>query len=114
MPFSRSEVRALVRAASDQPREQALLPLMRYSGLAIRAAATISRDGLDCNELTLRRAKTWELVLCDLPGAVVDALQRIAHPGRTHRFWTRASRPQTVTNYWRSRLTKMAANALVP
>ena len=114
MPLSQAEVRALVRAASDHPREEALLLLMRYSGLAIRDAATLSRDAVNGNTVTLRRAKTGELVLCELPDPVVEALERIARPDRAHFFWTGASRPQTVTKYWRARLREIAAKALVP
>ena len=114
MPLSRAEVRALVRAASDRPREQALLLLMRYSGLAIRDAATLPRDSVDGNQLTLRRAKTGELVLCELPSPVVEALARIARPDWAHFFWTGTSRPKTVTNYWRERLKEIAGKALVP
>ena len=113
MPLSRAEVRALVRAASDHPREQALLLLMRYSGLAIRDAATLHRNALDGNQLTLRRAKTGELVLCELPTPVVEALEHIACPDRAHFFWTGSSRPRSVTNYWRSRMKKIALTALV-
>ena len=114
MPLSKAEVRALVLAASDHPREQALLLLMRYSGLAIRDAATLPRDAVDGSQLTLRRAKTGELVLCELPPSVVEALEQIARPDRAHFFWTGASKPQTVTNYWRARLREIAGKALVP
>lgn len=86
---------------------------MRYSGLAIRDAATLPRDALDGSNLTLRRAKTGELVLCELPSPVVGAVKRIARPGRAHFFWTGESLPQSVTNYWRSRLQKIAGKALV-
>ena len=114
MPLSRAEVLALVRAASDHPRGQALLLLMRYSGLAIRDAATLPRDAVDGNQLTLRRAKTGEFVLCELPQPVVEALERIARPDWAHFFWTGTSRPQTVTNYWRARLKEIADKALFP
>ena len=114
MPLSKSEVRALVRAAGEQPREQALLLLMRYSGLAIRDAATLPRNALHGNELTLRRAKSGEFVLCELPAPVVEALKRVGQPGRAHFFWTGSSQPRSVTEYWRSRLKKVAQKALVP
>ena len=113
MPLSRSEVRALVRASDGQDRERALLLLLRYSGLAIRDAATLAREALDGDQLTLRRAKSGELVLCALPPLVVDALDGIAIPGKRHFFWTGTSRPETVTKYWRARLQKIAKQANV-
>ena len=79
------------QTASDHSREQALLLLMRYSGLAVR----------DGDTLTLRRVKTQDL-------------ERIARPERAHCFWTGASQPQTVTQSWRARLKEIAGQALVP
>ena len=114
MPLSRAEVRALIRAASDHPRKQALLLLMRYSGLAIRDAATLPRNAVDGSQLMLRRAKTGELVLCELPPPVVEALERIDRPDWVHFFWTGTSRAETVTKYWRARLKEIAGKALVP
>ena len=54
--------------------------LMRYSGLAIRDAATLRRDAIQGGLLTLRRAKTNELVLCALPDPVLVELNAIADP----------------------------------
>ena len=77
-------MRVLVRAATGQDRERALLLLMRYSGLAIRDATTLPRQALEGDELTLRRAKSGELVVCSLPRAVVDALDDIAVQGKRY------------------------------
>ena len=114
MPLERSEMRALVRASHAQVREPALPLLMRYSGLAIRDATTLSQDALDGDQLTLRRAKSEELVVCALPPPVVDALDDIAVPGKRHFFWTEGLRPETVTKYWRGRLQRVARKAGVP
>ena len=111
MPLSRYEMRALVRASSGQDQERALLLLMRYSGLAIRDATTLAQGALDAERLTLRRAKSGELVVCALPAPVVDALDDIAVPGKRHYFWTGASRSETVSSYWRERLKKIAEKA---
>ena len=76
MPLGRAEVAKLVAAAEGMPRERALLLLLRYSGISIRDAATLRRDSVDGRELTLRRTKTGELVICDLPIVVVEALAK--------------------------------------
>ena len=70
MPLSREEIRAMFAAAGGATRERALLMLMRYSGLAIRDAATLRRDAVDGPLLMMRRAKSGELVICELPRPV--------------------------------------------
>ena len=110
MPLSRSEVRALLVATEGKARERALL-LLRYSGLAIGDAATLATSALAGDRLTLRRAKSGNLVLCCLPEPVTDALARIARPGRAHYFWSGESSPRTSTNFWRARLNRLAKRA---
>lgn len=111
MPLSRDEVRGLLVAAEGMARERALLMLMRYSGLAIGDAATLATSALAGDRLTLRRAKSGNLVLCCLPEPVIDALSGIAGPGRQHYFWTGESSPRTSTNFWRARLHRVAGLA---
>ena len=54
--------------------DPAMLMLVRWSGLAIRDAATLPRTALRENgELVLRRAKTGELVTVQSPDAVAAA-----------------------------------------
>ena len=111
-PLETSEVRALLQASERKPREQALILLMRYSGLAIGDAATLSRHAIQDNgDLVLRRAKTGELVTVALPAQVIAALAAVRKPGREHYFWTGRSAPATVAAYWRQRLKLVAAHA---
>ena len=72
MPLVRDEIRAVFAAAGSPTRERALLMLMRYSGLAMRDASTLRRDALDGADLTMRRAKSGELVFCTLPAPVAE------------------------------------------
>ena len=111
-PLEPSEVRALLKASKRKPREQALILLLRYSGLGIGDAATLGRDAVQDNgDLVLRRAKTGELVTVALPSEVAAALDAVRKPGREHYFWTGRSEPVTVAKYWRQRLRKVADDA---
>ena len=110
MPLSLDEMQRLVSAAPEGSGERALILLMRYSGLAIRDATTLSRTALDGQILSLRRAKSGELVLCELPARVAAELAALA-PHRKHYFWTGRSRPTTVAGYWRARLAAVAKRA---
>ena len=114
MPLSEQEMRSLLAATDRAPREQALLLLLRYSGLAIRDAATLRRDALEpSGELVLRRAKSGELVTVALPDQVVAAVEASAPRGQQHFFWTGRSQPATAAKYWRARLARIAAEAEV-
>ena len=114
MPLSKEEMRALLVATMRKPREQAMLLLLRYSGLAIRDAAALSRDALHPNgDLVLRRAKSGELVTVALPWEVAASLEAVAIPARPHFFWTGRSEPETATKYWRKRLKEVAATASI-
>ena len=112
MPLSTDEVRALLAATVQKPKEQALVLLLRYSGLAILDATTLRRDAVRPNgDLVLRRAKSGELVTVALPDAVVAALDAVAEAGRPHYFWTGSSEPETTAKYWRGRLKRVAEEA---
>lgn len=114
MPLTKDEVIALVTAAGEagKLKEQALILLMRYSGLAIRDAVTLRQDAIDkdCN-LTLRRAKSGELVMVPLHDLAVETLNQISQPDHPYYFWTGKSSPTTATNYWRARLQLVASRA---
>ena len=111
MPLEVSEVRALLAASMQQPKEHALILLLRYSGLAIGDAVTLRRDSVAGNELTLRRAKSGELVTVDLPDAVVRAMVSIQAPSPAYFWWSGRGKPVTSAKYWRSRLGLIAERA---
>lgn len=110
MPLNRDEVAAMLRATDRKPKERALLLLLRYSGLAIQDAATLQRTALEGNDLTLRRAKTGELVTMPLPDLVVDLLRKLDRKGPYY-FWTGRGKRTTTAAYWRNRLKLVAAHA---
>ncbi len=114
MPLSRDEVVSLITAAdkAGKLKEQALILFMRYSGLSIRDAVTLRQDAIDTHSnLTLRRAKSGELVMVPLHSLAIEALERITRPNQTYYFWTGNSQPVTATNYWRQRLHLVASRA---
>ena len=111
MPLTVIEMRALLAAAARQPKERALILLMRYSGLAIADAVTLCREALVGTELTLRRAKSGELVMVDLPHLVVRAINRLRGPNPDHFWWSGKSRAVTTAKYWRKQLRDVAARA---
>jgi len=77
---------------------RALVLLLRYSGLRIRDAATLSRNSTQGNKLFLYTAKTGTPVYCPLLPFVIEALHAIAEKtayffiltgiseGHAHRF----------------------------
>ena len=109
MPLTNEDFRSLLEAAADMPRERALL-MMRYSGLAIGDAVTLSRGALQGGLLRMRRTKSGEFVICPLPSAVVEALGQVAHGGG-YFFWAGVSARETVSKYWERRLRRVAALA---
>ena len=108
MPLSSEEV---VRLTLEAPtKERALILLMRFSGLTIQDASTLPAAAIDGPQLTLRRAKSGELVVCELPAVAERALEAL-RTGRQHFFWTGRGKPATAAKYWAARLRSVAAAA---
>ena len=80
-------------------RLRALVFLLRYSGLRIRDAVTLSRNRIQDDKLFLYTAKTGTAVYCPLPPFVVKALDAI--PASTYFFWTGLSKPKSAVGDWR-------------
>ena len=96
----------------DQSPAQALMLLMRWSGLAIGDAVTLPRSDLrECGELVLPRAKSGELVPVLLPAPVIAAIEGLPERYGPHYFWTGTSLRETCTKYWRQRLRGIAIAA---
>ena len=113
-PLSMDEMRSLLAASAQQPRERGLLLLMRYSGLAIADAATLRRDALEGSELTLRRTKSGEPVTVELPPVVVAAITGLHNSSPDYFWWSGRGARVTAAKYWRSRLRTVARAAGVP
>jgi integrase/recombinase XerD len=94
-------------------RVRALLLLLRYSGLRIRDAVTLSRDRIQNGKLFLYTAKTGTAVWCPLPPLVIEALESIQRPGR-FMFWTGESKPKSAVGDWQRSLRRLFRLAGVP
>ncbi|HEV2196056.1 MAG TPA: tyrosine-type recombinase/integrase [Candidatus Acidoferrum sp.] len=118
-PFTKEEVTSILEACDSYPdkanaiRLRALVLLLRYSGLRIRDAATLSRNRIQRDKLFLYTAKTGTPVYCPLPPFVMEALNAI--PERTaYFFWTGNSTPKTAASVWQESLKRLFILAGVP
>ena len=93
-------------------RLRALVFLLRYSGLRIRDAVTLSRNRIQDDKLFLYTAKTGTAVYCPLPPFVVKALDVI--PASTYFFWTGLSKPKSAVGDWQRSLKRLLILAGVP
>jgi site-specific recombinase XerD len=91
-------------------RLRALLLLLRYSGLRIGDAVTLSRERLKGERLFLYTSKTGVPVHIPLPTFVIEALEAAASPGERYYFWTGQSKPKTAISHWQELLKTIFEN----
>jgi len=116
LPFNESEVKKILKACQtfngNSERIKALTELMRWSGLRISDAATISRDKFvedaDGRKLELRTAKTGVKAFIPMQKHVVEAILRL--PGK-HPFWSGQSTPANCTSVWQEAYRKLFKHA---
>ena len=112
MPFTREEVQRIVAACDkysdklNSIRLRALVLLLRYSGLRISDAVTLSRDRIMGGKMFLYTAKTGTAVWCPLPPFVLSALESIPITGLYY-FWTGESKPKSAVGDWQRALKKL-------
>ncbi len=119
LPYSKEQVTGILSACHDYPdransvRVRALVLLLRYSGLRIRDAATLSRDRIHDGKLFLYTAKTGTAVWCPLPPFVIESLRAIQGTGPFF-FWTGESKPKSCVGDWQRALRRLFKLAGVP
>jgi integrase/recombinase XerD len=119
LPFSHEQVTNILAGCADYPdrrnaaRVRALVLLLRYSGLRIRDAVTLSRDRVRDGKLFLYTAKTGTAVWCPLPPSVTEALDAISGTG-PYMFWTGESNPKSCVGDWQRSLRRLFKLAGVP
>jgi hypothetical protein len=86
-------------------RLRALILLLRYSGLRIRDAVTLSRNLIQDDKFFLYTAKTGTAVYCPFPPFVVEALAAI--PASAHFFWSGLSKPKSAVGDWQRSLKRL-------
>ena len=102
VPFSKDEMTRIIKACDEY---KTVLPLrgfvllLRYSGLRIRDAVTLTRDKINGGRLFLRTAKTGTHVRLPLPPLCLEAIAAIPESGLYY-FWSGRGLPKTrVANY---------------
>lgn len=113
LPYTDEEIEKILWATEVYPnkgiygfesgrRVRAFINLLRYSGLRIRDAATLSRDQLHENKLLLYTQKTGQPVWLPLPKKVTEELQELRASGK-YFFWSgQGLAKSTVADWQRS------------
>jgi integrase/recombinase XerD len=121
LPYTQAEFRSVIEACGKYPRPEhpnerrgarlkALVLLLRYSGLRITDAVTLSKHQIEDGVLKLRTAKTGTDVRVPLPPRAVDALDALPTTGGYY-FWSgHGTKKSCVGDYQRSfkKLYKLA------
>jgi integrase/recombinase XerD len=107
LPFSQAEFERVLKACDVYPnkrnaiRLKALVLLLRYSGLRITDAVSLSKQDIKDGVLTLRTAKTGTDVRVPLPSIALDALAAIPSAGLY--FWSgQGKKKSCVEDYQRA------------
>jgi integrase/recombinase XerD len=119
LPFSQEEViRALAacdeieRSTLAKSRFRALVLLLRFGGLRIGDAVTLSRSRIVDGKLFLYTSKAGTPVYCPLPTVALGALDALPVAGE-HYFWTGHSKPKTAISHYQCGLSKLFETAKV-
>jgi integrase/recombinase XerD len=86
---------------------RALVLVLRYSGLRIGDAVTLSRDRISGDKLFLYTAKAETPVYLPLAPLVLDALEAAANLTGSYYFWTGVSKPKTAISHWQCELKRL-------
>jgi len=119
LPFTHDEMVKVLAAAEKYGAQSAhnaklnairirsLVLVMRYSGLRIGDAVSLSLDRLTGGTLFLYTAKTGTPVRVSLPEFVADALRKTPPTSDRYFFWTGQSKLSTATTMWQGRLRSL-------
>ncbi len=125
LPFTRQEMIRILAACDaygdhygragleNARRLRALVLLLRYSGLRIGDAVSLSREHIAGGKLFLYTAKTGTPVWCPLPDSVIQALELAPGSNAKYFFWTGESKLKSAVGDWQRSLKKLFALAQV-
>jgi len=113
LPFSDSEIEKIVWAIEIYPERpkgrraqvRAFVNLLRYSGLRIRDAVTLSKEKIQDGKLLLYTQKTGTPVHIPLPKSVLNELGAI--PTTKFYFWSGNGDPKSAVADWQRSLSKL-------
>jgi site-specific recombinase XerD len=88
-------------------RLKTLLVLMRYTGMRVSDAVTLTTDRLDGKRLFLYTQKTGVPVYTVLPDSVLRVLEATPRVTETRYFWSGHGKRQTVTGDWQDKIKKV-------
>jgi integrase/recombinase XerD len=88
-------------------RLKTLVLLMRYTGMRVSDAVTLTTDRLDGKRLFLYTQKTGVPVYTVLPDSVLKALEATPRMTDTQYFWSGQGKRETVICHWQMRLKKV-------
>ncbi len=117
LPFTDAEMEKILWATEVYPnkgiygvdsgrRVRAFVDLLRYSGLRIRDAATLSRDKLHENKLMLYTQKTGQPVWLPLPKKIAEELEALNLGGK-YFFWSGHGLAKSTVADWQRSLAKV-------
>jgi integrase/recombinase XerD len=101
----RDEVSA--RGKGNALRLRALVLLLRYTGMRIGDAVSLTSDRIELNRLFLYTAKTGTLVNTVLPDFVLEALEACPKVTDIHFFWNGRDKLDAIVGSWRRRLARL-------
>lgn len=88
--------------------------LLRYSGLRLGDAISLTTDRIKGNRLFLYTQKTGVPVHTVLPDFVLKALDKAPKVTQQHYFWNGANKVEIIVGSWRRRLARLFELAEVP
>jgi integrase/recombinase XerD len=87
-------------------RLKSLIVLMRYSGMRVSDAVTLTTDRIDGKKLFLYTQKTGVPVYTVLPDSVLSALEATPRVTGERYFWSGQSKRESIAGLWEKRLKK--------
>ena len=124
MPFTKEDFEKIMWALEVYPEKhpqstpdtqrklRAMILLMRYSGIRISDAVTLTSDRIKDGRLFLYQAKTEVPVYVPLPKEVIEALSACEEPSGRY-FWPGGTL-KTWTTEWQARMKKVFVIAGIP
>lgn len=125
-PFSREEVIRILSAVDKYKakfpgwskenalRLRGLVLLLRYGGMRIGDAVSLTSDRIQGNRLFLYTQKTGIPVTTVLPDFVLEALDATPKVTDKHFFWNATDKLDAIVGSWRRRLARLFELAEVP